>query len=256
MQGWFVPAQTSYILMSDKPLHILKAIAYSRVIHLSHAIHQNIPQWPDDPPVEFETATEIEKDGYYLRRFSLGEHSATHINAPKSFYPDGVGIDRYPAESLVVPAVVIDIRKQAAVNADYVLTLADIWAWEEQYSPIPAGSIVLLYTGWQEKWQDAIAFFNRDAAGSLHFPGFSREATEFLLNQRQVAGVGIDTHGVDSGQDATFATNRLVLEKPRIVLENLTNLDQLTPTGTTLIIGILRLLDGSGSPAAVMALVP
>jgi kynurenine formamidase len=77
-----------------------------------------------------------------------------------------------------------------------------------------------------------------------------------LLSQRQIAGVGIDTHGVDSGQDTTFATNLLVLEQPRIVLENLTNLDQLPAIGTILVIGVLRLLGGSGSPVAVLALLP
>ena len=88
----------------------------------------------------------------------------------------------------------------------------------------------------------------------MHFPGFGSDATQFLITERQIAGVGIDTHGVDSGQDCNFTTNRLILAKPRIVLENLTNLDQLPPQGTTLIIGILRLRGGSGSPAAVMAL--
>ena len=79
---------------------------------------------------------------------------------------------------------------------------------------------------------------------------------QFLLSQRQIAGVGIDTHGVDPGQDDTFAINRLVLSQPRIVLENLTNLDQLPPTGTTLVIGVLRLLSGSGSPVAITAFIP
>lgn len=233
-----------------------KAIAYSQVIHLSHVIQPNIPQWQGDPPVELETVAELDKDGYYLRRFSLGEHSATHINAPKSFYPDGVSIDRYPAESLIAPAIVIDIRQQVAQNSDYVLTRADIETWEEKYNQIPAGSIVLLYTGWQEKWQDPVAFLNPDESGGLHFPGFTENTTEFLLNERQVFGLGTDTHGIDSGQDKTFATNHLVLEQHRIVLENLTNLDRLPPTGTTLVIGILRLLEGSGSPAAVMAFIP
>lgn len=77
-------------------------ITYSRVIHLSHIIDRHIPQWPGDPPVEFTTVAQITDDGYYLRRFSLGEHSATHINAPNSFFLDGAGIDKYPAESLVV----------------------------------------------------------------------------------------------------------------------------------------------------------
>lgn len=233
-----------------------KNISYSRVVHLSHVIDSDIPRWEGDPPVEFETVAELDKDGYYLRRFSMGEHSATHMNTPKSFQVDGVGIDEYSAESLIVPAVVIDIREEALVNPDYALCVEDILSWEEHYGKIPSGCVVLLYTGWQEKWLDKNAFFNEDVPGGIHFPGFGSDATRFLLEERQIAGVGIDTHGVDSGQDTTFGTNSLVLEKPRIVLENLTNLDQLPTTGATLAIGVLRLRDGSGSPAGVLALIP
>ncbi|WP_258000107.1 cyclase family protein, partial [Fischerella thermalis] len=233
----------------------IQTITYSRVIHLSHVIDTNIPQWQGDPAVEFETVAEIEKDGYYLRRFSLGEHSATHVNAPKSFYNSSAGIDQYAAESLVLPAVVINIQQQVAINPDYSLTVADILLWEKQHGEIPLRNLVLLYTGWQEKWCDRTAFMNQDAQGNMHFPGFGSDATEFLLNERHITGVGIDTHGVDSGQDINFTINNLVLAKPRIVLENLTNLDQLPPKGATLVIGILRLRDGSGSPAGVMALI-
>src|ERR687886_319240 len=229
-------------------------ITIKRVIHLSHVIDPEIPQWPGDPPVEFETVAKLENDGYYLRRFSLGEHSGTHMNAPNSFYPQGMSIDQYPAESLIAPAVVIDIRQQTATHPDYVLRLSDVLAWEQQHSQIPQKSVVLLFTGWQSKWLDKGAFFNQDASGGMHFPGFGSEATQFLLKERQIAGIGIDTHGVDSGQDTTFAINRLVLEQPHIVLENLTNLDQLPAIGTILVMGILRLLGGSGSPVAVLAL--
>jgi kynurenine formamidase len=133
------------------------------------------------------------------------------------------------------------------------LTVADILTWEAKFGTIKNGCIVLLYTGWQHKWLDQKAFLNQDTNGNMHFPGFSSEATEFLITERKIFGVGIDTHGVDSGQDKNFTTNRLILAKPRIILENLTNLDQLPPQGTTLVIGILRLRGGSGSPAAVMA---
>ncbi|MBD0388316.1 MAG: cyclase family protein [Nostoc sp. C3-bin3] len=232
------------------------SITYTRVIHLSHVIDIDIPQWSGDPTVEFETVAELNNDGYYLRRFCLGEHSATHINAPNSFHSSAVGIDQYPAQSLVVPGVVIDIRQSTAVNADYALTIADVVAWEEQYGEISPGCVVILNTGWQNKWWDKSAFLNHDAQGIAHFPGFGSDATQFLLNERQIIGVGIDTHGVDPGQDKSFAINRLVLEQSRIVLENLTNLDQLPPKGTTLAIGILRLRGGSGSPVGVLALVP
>jgi len=232
------------------------SITYTRVIHLSHVIDIDIPQWSGDPTVEFETVAELNNDGYYLRRFSLGEHSATHINAPNSFHSSAVGIDQYPAQSLVVPAVVIDIRQATEVNPNYALTITDVLAWEEQYGEISAGCVVILNTGWQKKWLDKSAFLNHDAEGIAHFPGFGSDATQFLLDERQIAGVGIDTHGVDPGQDNSFAINRLVLQKPRIVLENLTNLDQLPPKGTTLAIAVLRLRGGSGSPVGVLALVP
>jgi kynurenine formamidase len=242
---------------NNSPAHIFSplTITIKRIVHLSHIIDPTIPLWPGDPSVEFETVAELDQDGYNLRRFSLGEHSGTHMNAPNSFYPQGMTIDQYPAESLIAPAVVIDIRQQAATNPDYALTISDVLAWEQQYGQIPLKSVVLLFTGWQSKWSDKGAFFNQDASGRMHFPGFGSEATQFLVSQRQIAGVGIDTHGVDSGQDTTLATNHLVLEQPRIVLENLTNLDQLPAIGTLLVIGILRLLGGTGSPVAVLALV-
>ncbi|MEH1829476.1 MAG: cyclase family protein [Nostoc sp.] len=232
------------------------SITYTRVIHLSHVIDVDIPQWSGDPTVEFETVAELNNDGYYLRRFSLGEHSATHINAPNSFHSSALGIDQYPAQSLVVPAVVINICQATADNSDYALTIADVLAWEEEQGEISPGCVVLLNTGWQKKWFDKSAFLNHDAQGIPHFPGFGSDATQFLLDERQIIGVGIDTHGVDPGQDNSFAINRLVLEQPRIVLENLTNLDQLPPKGTTLAIAPLRLRGGSGSPVGVLALVP
>ncbi|MTJ06288.1 cyclase family protein [Anabaena sp. UHCC 0204] len=241
------------LLSTQEPQHA-KNINYSRVIHLSHVIDTDIPKWPGDPPVEFASVAEIQDDGYYLRGFSLGEHSATHINAPNSFYPNGASIDKYSAPSLIVPAVVINVCEEAGVNADYVLTIADIQTWEMQFGEIPSGSLVILYTGWQKKWLSQKAFFNQDMEGKMHFPGFGDHATEFLVIQRQITGVGIDTHGIDSGQDTNFTINRLLLERSLIVLENLTNLDQLPPQGITLIIGILRLKGGSGSPAAVIAL--
>ena len=140
-----------------------KSINYTEVVDLSHVIDTNIPLWPGDPPVVFETVADFATDGFYLRRFSIGEHSATHMNAANSFHANGTGIDAYEPESLVVKAVVIDIRDKAEVNPDYALTIADVLAWEKKHGKIPAKSVVLLYTGWQEKWGDPVAFFNEDA---------------------------------------------------------------------------------------------
>ena len=233
----------------------LRTIAYRDIIDLSHAIHPNIPIWPGDPAPEFETVSEIEKNGYFLRKFSMGEHSGTHINAPNSFDPAGASIDSYTAQSLVVPAIAIDIRDKSLGNPDYTLTIDDVLNWEQQHRFIEPGNLIILYTGWQEKWADEGAFFNRDDRGIFHFPGFSKSVTQFLLKERLIAGVGTDTHGVDPGQNESFDVNKLVLKKQRIVLENLVNLDQLPAVDITLVIGILRLLGGSGSPVSVLAFV-
>jgi kynurenine formamidase len=225
------------------------------IVHLSHVIDINIPQWQGDPNVEFTTVAQRETHGYFLRELVIGEHSATHINAPISFHANGVGIDEYVAESLVAPSVVIDISVQAAMNPDYILTVQDILIWEQQHGQITEGDVVLLNTGWSIKWSDTDAFMLKDDEDNVHFPGFGSDATQFLLENRKIAGIGIDTHGVDGGIDTTFAVNRLVLEKPRIVLENLTNLDKLPPRGFKIAIAPLLLRGGSGSPVGVLAIV-
>ena len=235
---------------------VKRKIVYRNVVDLSHPITLKIPLWPGDPDVKFETVATFEKDGYYLRRFSMGEHSATHMNAPNSFHPQGNSIDTYEPQSLVRPAVVIDIRRPCRQNPDYVVSTQDVRQWEETHGRIEPGSIVIFYTGWQERWDSPQDFFNADADGGFHFPGVGGQTTQFLLQQRKIAGIGIDTHGVDSGRDEQYLTNRQVLADNGIVLECLTNLDKLPPKGATVAIGLLRLQQGSGSPVSVLAFVP
>ena len=232
-----------------------KTITYTKIIDLTHIIDTNIPIWPGDPPVEFQTVAKFEQDGYHLRKFSLGEHSGTHINAPNSFYQEKPGIESYSPTSLVVSANMIDIRNKTTFNADYVLKIDDIKNWENQHQTISEGTLLLLQTGWQKKWGNSEAFFNQDNQGKLHFPGFGENATKFLLEERGIIGVGIDTHGVDPGIDHKFTTNKLILSKSGIVLENLNNLDQLPPTNIILVIGIIRLRGGSGTPVSVLAFI-
>ncbi|WP_248804253.1 cyclase family protein [Pseudomonas sp. MWU13-2100] len=246
----------SYSFAEDKGVKGMQSIQFQKVIDLSHVITTSIPLWPHDPPVTFNVVATQEKDGYYLRSFSMGEHSATHMNAPNSFHPDGIGIEAYKPESLVRPAVVIDVRAKTKANPDYVINPQDIKDWEHDHGRIAQGSVVLFYTGWQALWNDSKRFFNEDDKGGLHFPGVGAATAKLLVDDRQIAGVGIDTHGADPGQDTVFATNSLVLAKNGIILECLTNLDQLPAKGTTLVIGVLKLKDGSGSPASVLAFVP
>src|SRR5438105_5799873 len=130
-------------------------ISYSRVVDLSHAISPSIPLWPGDPHVVMKVVATMKKDGYYLRSFTIGEHSATHMNAPNSFIAGNKdAITSYPADHRVIPAVVIDVRDKAAKNSDYQLTKQDVLAWEAKHGKIAPGSFVILFTGWEDKWND------------------------------------------------------------------------------------------------------
>ncbi|NJD07514.1 MAG: cyclase family protein [Methylococcaceae bacterium] len=233
-----------------------RLIRFSRIISLSHPITPAMPRWPGDPEVEFATVATREREGYFLRRFRLGEHSGTHVNAPLSFCPDGAAMDEMPPETWVVPAIVIDISRQCAADPDYCLSRSDVEHWEARNGPVSGGSCVLLQSGWSSRWHDGKAYLNLDDEGLPHYPGFSVEAAFYLLEARKAAGLGTDTPGVDAGVDNRFSINRLVLERQRIVLENLNGLDRLPAVGTTLIIGVLALEGGSGSPAAVTAVMP
>ena len=114
----------------------------------------------------------------------------------------------------------------------------------------------LLGNGWQSGWGEQLDYVGGTRAGGLHFRGFGREAAEMLIKGRGIAGLGADTAGVEPGVDTKFSVSRPTLEQRLILLENLTNLDQLPPTGALLVVGLLRLEGGSGGPASVTALVP
>jgi kynurenine formamidase len=232
-------------------------ITWTKVVDLQHVITQKIPLWPGDPHVRFVPVATMAKDGYFLRKFTIGEHSATHMNAPNSFIAGNhQAITSYSATQRVVPAAVIDVRAKCAADSDYRLTVADVQAWEAQHGQLQPGTFVIMFTGWQDRWNDPKAFFSLDAKGRLHFPGFSRAATMWLVDQRQIAGVGIDTHGVDPGLDTSYATNTEMAKTHKIAIECLAHLDRLPATGATLVLGPLALKNGSGSPLSVMALIP
>ncbi len=233
-----------------------RTITFSRVVDLSRTVHPGIPVWPGDPPVELEDVAHLAGDGFFLRRFSMGEHTGTHMNAPASFHPGGDTIDAYAAERLVASAVVIDVREETLTDSDYALTIGAVKAWENIHGPIPVGSVVLLHTGWQEKWDDPCRYLGLDPRGHMSFPGFGVEAACYLLSERGAAGLGIDTHGLEPGASEGFPVNSLALEQPRLALENLANLDRLPPTGAIIVVGIIRLEGGSGSPVSVIALAP
>lgn len=229
---------------------------FSKIIFLSHVLTTTTPVFPGDPPVQIKPAASIEPDGYYLQALACGEQSGTHWAAPAHFLAGAATADQLDPADFVLPAVVIDARAQAAADQDFALAAGDIGAWEGVHGRVPARAAVLLRTGYDSKWPDQAAYLGTDAAGGLHYPGFSAEAASWLVAERGIAALGTDTMGIDPGADTGYGANRALLHDHRIHLENLRGLGELPATGGWIVVGGVRISGGSGSPATVFGLVP
>lgn len=228
----------------------------TRVIDLSYAINDKLVPWPGDEKwFEAKTNATVEKNGYFTRSFWMLEHYGTHLDAPAHFPPGKATVDQIPAEKLFGPAVVLDVRAEAAKDADYRLPASRIEEWERVHGPIPQGAIVLLRTGWASRWPDAQRYRNQDKQGKMHFPGFSAEAAKVLI-ERRVSGLGCDTLSVDYGASEDFSVHHVALGAGLYHLENLADLSEVPETGAFLVVAPIKLEGGSGGPVRVFALLP
>lgn len=153
----------------------------------------------------------------------------------------------------MVPAVVIDIADRSAADPDAVVTVADLRNFERRYGRIDDGSAVLMYSGWGVKVRDPDAYRGADAGGVLHFPGFSRDACEWLLRRRKIRALGVDTLSIDPGNSATFEVHKVLNGADRYGIENLANLHRLPARGASVIVGLIPFKQGSGGAARVLA---
>jgi kynurenine formamidase len=230
-----------------------RTLAADNAFDLTHALSPTFPIWPGNLPIKVTNTATVAKDGYYANRWELVEHHGTHLDAPAHFAPKGLTAERLEASSLIVPAAVIDLREKARKNADAVVTIDDLKAWEKIHGWLPKQCGVFLNAGWDAKAGDARAFLGQDDSKTLHFPGFSKEACEFLLAERQVAGLAVDTLSLDFGASKDFAVHKLWLGAGKWGLECVANLSKLPPSGATVFVGAPKILGASGGATRVLA---
>lgn len=230
---------------------------------LSHAYSEQTLYWPTARGFEKTTVFEgVTEGGWYYTAYDIAtaEHGGTHIDAPIHFYPQRHTVDQVPLGRLIGNAVVLDVSAAAAADPDYQASTADLQAWEERHGPIPAGSIVLLRTGFADRWPDATAYLGTDQRGDqavaqLHFPGIHPGLARALVH-RQVAAVGLDTASVDFGQSTEFMTHRILFEANIPGFENLADLSALPPVGAFIVALPMKIAGGSGAPLRIAAFVP
>jgi len=227
-----------------------------RILDLGHPLGPDNPPWPGDThPFDAVPNASFEKDGYFTRKFTSLEHFGTHLDAPAHFVKGGWTVDQIPVDHLYGPAVVLDARQESAHDADYRLTSEKVAQWEARHGRIPRGAIVLLRTDWASRWPDVTRYRNMDAAGTMHFPGYSVEAVKVLVD-RGAVGLSIDTLSVDYGASRDFAVHHLSHGAGLFHVENLADLSPVPESGAYVVVAPINLEGGSGGPARVFALLP
>ena len=246
------PERTSSNRSVNATPTMANTIAYDRVVDLTHALPPEFPTYFGVPGLEIETEFSLEIDGFNAKHWRLNEHTGTHMDAPFHF-SDQDTADEIPVENLIGPLVIIDIRAKVEENSDAQLTPDDLAAWEAEHGAVPAGGIVAMFSGWDQHVHSD-KFRNADDEGIMHFPGFHVEAVEFLIEERDVKGIMVDSLSLDYGPSADFATHYRWLPANRWAIENVANLGELPSVGATVIVGGPKVVGATGGPSRVIAL--
>lgn len=196
---------------------------------------------------------------YSAFEFSGAEHGGTHLDAPIHFAEGRNAADEIGLDRLIGPAVVVDVSE--AADPDYEVSVADLEDFESVGGAIPAGSILLIRTGWGARYGDRASYLGTERTGpeavsDLHFPGLGADAAGWLVENREVAAVGIDTPSIDRGQSATFDSHVILYSENVPGFENLANLEELPSRGAFVIALPMKIEGGSGAPLRAVAWIP
>jgi kynurenine formamidase len=234
------------------------------LVDLSHAYDAESIFWPTADPFRLDKVADgITSAGYYYaaNNFFSSEHGGTHIDAPVHFAEGHPSVDQIPLDRLMGAAVVVDVTERADNEVDYQVTEGDLLAWERANGAVPAGGIVLLRTGFSRRWPDAARYLGtaergEEGAARLHFPGLHPGAARWLIANRSIKAIGIDTASIDYGPSTLFESHRLLYAADIPAFENLTGLEHLPLTGALVVALPMKIKGGSGAPLRAVAIVP
>lgn len=236
----------------------------SRLIDLTHSFGADTIVWPTEHDFQLVVQQAGETSGGYYyasNRLEMAEHGGTHIDAPIHFARSGQTLDQVPLERLVGAGVRIDVSAQCARDRDYLVTTQDFEQWEVAHGRIPNRAIVLVDTGFARLWPSRQEYLGTELRGpegvrSLHFPGVHPEAAAWLVRERQIKAIGIDTASIDYGQSTRFETHVAFLSQNVPIFENLGDLGNLPDLGFEVIALPMKIAGGTGGPLRAIAVLP
>jgi kynurenine formamidase len=227
---------------------------FKNVVDLTHTMSPEFPTFFGVPGIEIQKQFDFKKDGFNLNWWRIIEHAGTHLDAPIHFSESGATVEMIPADTLVTPLAVIDVRAAAARDADYLLSREDLLGWEKQNKRLPDHCCVAMLSGWAAQVGDG-AKYTGVKDGVFHFPGFAPDAVAWMMRERKVVGLASDTLSLDHGPSKDFKVHTMWLTAGRWGLENVANLDQVPASGATLVVGAAKVKGATGGPARLIALV-
>lgn len=222
-----------------------------RIVDLTHRLRKDFPTFTGDQPTD-EIVADFATAGFYSKRWRIGEHTGTHIDTPGHFSEGMRLVDQMDAAELLAPVVVVDITRKAQENPNATVDPDDLVRFERRHGRIPDRALVCMNSGWAAKAGDPAEFLGGPAFPQFNFPGFSLEATDWLLRRRNPVGIGVDTVSLDPGNSTTFDVHVGFLGADRYGVENLNNLDRIPPRGANVFVGPIPWEEGSGSPCRVI----
>ena len=233
-----------------------------RIVDLTHPFDEHTIYWPTE--AGFALTTEhagVTDKGYFYasNAFAAPEHGGTHVDAPLHFWKEGVPVDGIPLEQLIGPAIVVDVGERVAADRDYQVAVEDFLAWEKRNGRIPDGTIVLVRTGFGRNWPDRRRYLGTaergaEAVAKLHFPGLGPAAAAWLVSERKIHAVGIDTASIDHGQSTLYESHVTLFRHGVPAFENVANLERLPAKGFSVIALPMKIRGGSGGPLRIVAL--
>jgi kynurenine formamidase len=246
-------AVSTPVAAQQKPVRLAKGF---RDVHdLTHTFTPRTPVFPAFKPIQIRPKFSIAKDGFFANEITFDEHTGTHMDGPAHFVQGATTADKLPAEKFIAPLAVVNIESRAAKDADAVVTVDDVLAWEKQNGRLPAGAFVAMYSGWGGRIGQPDKFLNKDAKGTMHAPGFSEEVAKFLTKERDIVGAGVDTLSLDVAAASKFVAHLAFLGAGKYGVELLANLNTVPPSGATIIVGGPKHEGASGGPCRVYALI-
>jgi kynurenine formamidase len=238
-------------------------IPLGKILDLTHSFNADTIFWPTEKGFDFQPGNNgVTDKGYYYaaNRFCMAEHGGTHIDAPIHFFAKRHTVDEIELDRLIGEAAVIDVSEKCTADCDYLITLADLRAWEEKTGRQLIDVIVLLHTGYSSYWPDREKYLGTtdrgpEAVAKLHFPGVAPEAARWLAENRAPKAVGIDTASIDYGQSTHFESHVTFCEKNIPIFENVAHLDQLPAAGANIVALPMKISGGSGGPLRIIAII-